>query len=108
MNSFPVRSGVTILESLRKELGRLRSDVPMFANWQVQELRRICERYSNMLIWLAWWDTYRERCANLLLSLPVIQAHVCDTLESGDWRAFNRAAFALQVDLEELLGILEP
>lgn len=95
------------MQSVRDELINLRLQVPLFASWRGRELKHVCERYSNILLWISWWECYHDRCGHLLLTLPGIQANVISTLDSGDWRPFSLASTALQWDLDELISILE-
>ncbi len=107
MNNFPARSYSGVLDKIRADVLTLRKDVPVFASWRGNDLMHVCERYGNILIWLAYWDDYRDRCLNLLLALPHIQKNVSDTSASGDWRSFNMAAYSLKSDLDELILILK-
>ncbi len=107
MSNFPSQNCGLIIAKIRDDVRSLRDAVPVFASWRGGDLAHVCERYGNILIWLSYWDNYRDRCMLLLLALPGIQGNVRETSASGDWRPFNRAAYALQSDLDELLEILD-
>lgn len=106
MNSLPAKGAAPTLDAIRAELALLQQWIPPYAPWRAADLRGICERYSNILRWLASWDSYRLHCEHLLLALPQIQAHVADTLATGNWQTFSQAATALEWDLSELIGII--
>lgn len=107
MSTTSKRITASVMQSVRNELINLRLQVPLFASWRGQDLRRVCERYSNILLWISWWDCYNIRCSDLLMTLPGIQANVISVLDSGDWRSFSQASTALELDLDELISILE-
>jgi len=96
-----------VLSGVREELGSLQARLPMYADWQIPALRNNCARYTTLLIRIALLDNYRRACTELLRSLPIIQDYIINTVRTGDWRSFNRAATTLDADLSDLIAILD-
>lgn len=95
------RASVVILT----ELHELRASLPMYASWRVPDLRHIRNRYAFALSWLGEQRKFRQRCAQLNKSLIPIDADIDEAATNGQWRPFNRAVIALQLDLEELIEL---
>lgn len=106
MNNVPANLERLTRAAIREELGQLRAAIPMFGSWRIPELERIAARYAEILTGLVRVPPFDVLGKELLLSLKEIQEQVAETVETGDWRPFNKAVLVLQWDLDELARLM--
>lgn len=107
MNNVPVNVEQVTRAAIREELEQLRDAIPMFASWRIPELEQVSARYAEILLGLVQVPPFDVLGKELLQSLGTIRQQVRETVETGDWRPFNKAVLVLQWDLDELSRMLQ-
>lgn len=106
-NGTAFRSATAVpVEQWEEELRKISLSVPAFAVWQVNTLERCFQRYCSILQAAARDVRFRRNCVSLMANAERISERLGTVQRTLQWPAFNRAAFEIGQDCEQLAGIL--
>lgn len=89
------------------ELRSIGMSIPGFAIWQIGNLERSFHRYCNILQLASRDVRFRRQCMLLMASAERISGGLDLVRDTGQWTIFNRAAFELRQDCEQLADLME-
>lgn len=94
------------IDAICHELHCLYDQIPMFANWKIQQLEAVAWRYLQVLHDVIRISPYDQLCGAQVRSLPEIMSQIRKAASSGHWSHFNSASVALGWDIEALIDII--